>query len=476
MAEGTYTQLNNTGPSNRGARPRVGFGRGLILPASLPAATGYVGSPGRGRGIATNSDGGGTSLLVGQVTQTPLTSTPIHHQSSETESTLRHLGVLIAELGKHIGDSVTARLLSDSNTTNCQGRDGGCTQACGATVDLAQLNKVLKSDSKEPPIFRGDGTDKCSVHEWVDLMSVYLKKKCVDAADQSVEIMGKLMGRARDVVRIGIRSDPSLSVEQHPDTIYAILKQHFSDLSYSCMPLADFYSTLPRAHESPIDYWVRLNKAADVAEECLQRQGKSMGDLNKEVALMFVRHCNEPSLSVVFKSKLADSWTAKEVQQRIDEYHRETKSRPIKPAADRFARQAVVVVSDDRQEAGVSGPDIALQSHKQGMGQHQQSVELASIQSSMDKMAHMLSEVLSNLTAPAKSPSYKGHKSSSQKKASGPGGCSICSDSSHSTIAHCRLHRLCFLCHRPGHMKQQCPDTSASTPQPAPVSPFHLEN
>ncbi len=105
------------------------------------------------------------------------------------------------------------------------------------------------------------------------------------------------------MVKIGICSNPSLNVEQHPDTIYAILKQHFSDLSYSCMLLTDFYSTLPRAHESPIDYWVQLNKASDVAEECFQRQGKSTENLSKEVAMMFVRHCNEPSLSVVFKSK-----------------------------------------------------------------------------------------------------------------------------------------------------------------------------
>lgn len=147
-------------------------------------------------------------MLVGQVTQT----TSLVRQRV-------HMCVFFTELGRHTGDSVTARLLSDS-----QGRDGGCTQACGTSVDLAQLNKVLKSDSKEPPIFRGEGTDKCSIHEWVNLMSVYLKKKCVDIVDQSDEIMGKLMGAARDVVRIGICSDPSLSVEQHPDTIYAILK------------------------------------------------------------------------------------------------------------------------------------------------------------------------------------------------------------------------------------------------------------
>lgn len=59
-------------------------------------------------------------------------------------------------------------------------------------------------------------------------------------------------------------------------------------------------------------------------------------------------NCNEPSLSVVFKIKLADSWTAKEVQERIDKYHRELKSKPV---ANGFPRQAVTVVSEDMQGA-----------------------------------------------------------------------------------------------------------------------------
>lgn len=56
---------------------------------------------------------------------------------------------------------------------------------------------------------------------------MYLKKKNVNITNQPDEIMGKLMGRARDVVRKGIRSDSSLSAEQQPDAIYTILKQHF---------------------------------------------------------------------------------------------------------------------------------------------------------------------------------------------------------------------------------------------------------
>ena len=56
-------------------------------------------------------------------------SSPIHPQPSETGATLKHLGVLITELGKQIGDSVTARLLSDKETMNSQSKEGKCAQA-----------------------------------------------------------------------------------------------------------------------------------------------------------------------------------------------------------------------------------------------------------------------------------------------------------------------------------------------------------
>lgn len=223
-------QPSRAGLEDMAARPVSGYGRGVAFRSDLAPVPGFVGPVGDG----LDMDGAG--LSVGQDTQPPYTSTPIHPQPSETDRTLRHLGVLITELGKHIGDSVTARLLSDRDNTN----DQRCAQACGTTVDIVQLSMALKSDGKEPPIFRGEASDKCSVHEWVDLMSVYLKRKNVTIESQSDEIMARLLGRARDVVRIGLRSDPSLSAEDKPDAIYAILKQ-LSDQSYSCMPLADFF-------------------------------------------------------------------------------------------------------------------------------------------------------------------------------------------------------------------------------------------
>lgn len=65
-----------------------------------------------------------------------------------------------------------------------------------------------------------------------------------------------------------------LDVKQNPDLIYHILLQYFSDTS--CLPLEDFYSTKPKLREDPVDYRIRLNKAADLADEGLHRQGGRM--------------------------------------------------------------------------------------------------------------------------------------------------------------------------------------------------------
>ncbi|KAJ8388351.1 hypothetical protein AAFF_G00135050 [Aldrovandia affinis] len=47
-----------------------------------------------------------------------------------------------------------------------------------------------------------------------------------------------------------------------------------------------------------------------------------MEDLNKQVTMMFVRNFPDPALTMVFKCKLVENWTAKEVQERIDEHQR----------------------------------------------------------------------------------------------------------------------------------------------------------
>ena len=74
--------------------------------------------------------------------------------------------------------------------------------------DISGMGLVLKSDVKAPGFFRGDGSEKCTVQEWEELMLVYMRRKGFNTQEQSDEVLSKLMGRARDVVRVGLRSDP----------------------------------------------------------------------------------------------------------------------------------------------------------------------------------------------------------------------------------------------------------------------------
>lgn len=97
--------------------------------------------------------------------------------------------------------------------------------------------------------------------------------------------------------------------------------QHFSTSHCSSVLVADFYSTLPKEQERPYEYWLRLNRATDVAASCLKEQGKMFDNPSVEVTRMFIRHCPSRDLALSFRSKTIDKWTAREVQEVLDEYH-----------------------------------------------------------------------------------------------------------------------------------------------------------
>lgn len=67
--------------------------------------------------------------------------------------------------------------------------------------------------------------------------------------------------------------------------MFDILKQHFGDSVTSFMPLANFYDTKPCPTETAVDYWIRLNKAIDIAMEGLQKQGKTLDNPSCEVTV-----------------------------------------------------------------------------------------------------------------------------------------------------------------------------------------------
>ncbi|KAK6488047.1 hypothetical protein HHUSO_G9392, partial [Huso huso] len=240
------------------------------------------------------------------------------------------IGDLITQIAQQIGQSISAQLRRDN-----KGREGRSTQAQSIGADqpltdspllnLTGVKLVMQSDVKEPPCFRGDGSDKHLVHEWEELMEVYLRKRGVPVQEQSQEIISRLMGKAKDIIKITLRSNPSLKPNENPKVITDILKQHFSEMTYSSMPLADFYSTLPVAGENAMDYWIRLNKAVDVADEGLKRQGESMGTPaagDKDVC----QALPGPLFAAVMKFKTADKWMASEIQEHLDEYQTEMKA------------------------------------------------------------------------------------------------------------------------------------------------------
>lgn len=183
----------------------------------------------------------------------PTASTP----SNDDGNVTRQLRDLICELGSQIGDSIASRLLA-SNNANISTIPPPASSArpghSNAGLSLSNVNLVVKSDVKEPPMFRGDGTDRYNVQEWIEIMDLYLRKKDCLETDQADEILSHLLGRAKSIVKVRLKSSPSAHVSS--ETIYDVLKRYFSDSPASCQPLADFYATCPKVNECPVDFWV----------------------------------------------------------------------------------------------------------------------------------------------------------------------------------------------------------------------------
>ena len=103
-----------------------------------------------------------------------------------------------------------------------------------------------------------------------------------------------------------------------------------------------------------MDYWVRLNTAAEQADHHLKMQGRELEITSAEISMMFIRNCNDPELASVFKGKPVGRWTAMEVQEAIDEYQREHvfKRKSGKGRPTQVAAAAVFSMVDIKEEVG----------------------------------------------------------------------------------------------------------------------------
>ncbi|KAF4097450.1 hypothetical protein G5714_021458 [Onychostoma macrolepis] len=112
-----------------------------------------------------------------------------------------------------------------------------------------------------------------------------------------------------------------------------------------------------------MDYWIRLNKAVDVAEECLKRQGRNLEGPSKDVTMMFVKHCPDPALSAVLKFKTADKWKASEIQERLDDHQTQLKiqqqwARSKHSGVERYATANVQAAAIDESTQSRASPSL----------------------------------------------------------------------------------------------------------------------
>lgn len=485
-----------TGVFDRDMYATAGFGRGRLFRDEVQ-------SPDVG--------GLGTPRACSSRVQFPPSLSPSEQRTTSASSD--DVRALITELASQIGQSIADQLQRNSDVTahDTSVKKGGSQPEQQPTeFNLSVVRLVMQSDAKEPPIYRGDSSDKCSVREWVEMVGAYFRKSNVPVHLQLQEILAKLRGKARDVVRVTLRHNSDAT----PDFVYDILKQHFSELTYSSMPMADFYNTRPLRDEGVMDYWIRLNNAIDIADECLKRQKRSVEDPGREVCMMFIKFCPDPILSNRLSFKAAEEWTTSEVQERIDAYQRELRMRTltsshtpqrhivthtqsamsrepelsqpapaepqfqlpfsqgfVPPQATMFANASVQTptsqLSPLAEQFVPNSPAVHLPqpSHAQSVPQYAQSpacfqahqsshappatatVGVNSMNALISLLDHLV--VRQNVQAPAQEPSYA--PMPFQRRS-----CRVCDDVRHSTLAHCRRENLCLACFAPGHWKKDC--------------------
>lgn len=429
----------------------VGRGRGIpALRFDSPVQRGdvHVVDDSQGATAAPVVSGDRASSHSYHTEHTPITQvidTPSSASTHQPTMLMSQMSDIIRDVGQQLADSILARL-SPNHTAPTPSISQAQVTSTSQGLDLSQVQFVSRRKVKEPPPFRGDSTDTVNAREWVDLMRDYVKKTNIKVEHQAEEILTHLRGRARDVVKFGTRNS-SINVVQNPEAIYGLLCKHFVTVPCSPLPLADFYTTLPKSGEDAYDYWLRLNRAADVATDRLKEQGKTLDSLVLEATRMFIRNCPSKELAMTFRSKTIDKWSAEEVQAVLDEYHSEVSSRGGAAAVSRKPDNHAHVNRIGLMEAEGPSPD-----KQDSLGaKTSESLALEHVISMLEKV--LLDKPTTTQAASNKQPRPKLHRI--EGLSSLP--CTVCGDATHSALSHCRDNRLCFQCHSPHHSRRNCP-------------------
>lgn len=426
--------------------PPVGRGRGLLSPGKTfvndtPRATSKI----------------QFVLDDGRDKHEPTHSTPT---DSSEHTTTHQLRELIGELGSQIGESIASRFLACQPALSSQALPYKSLRAESftATADASQISLIVRPDIKDPSIFRGDGTDKYSIHEWIDTVDVYLQKRDLPPCEQAEDVLNHLCGKAKSIVKVGLKSSSISNIPVAPETVYNILWRYFSDTPSSCLPLADFYATQPKAKETLVDYWIRLNTAAEVADRHLKCQGGKMDNMDSEIAMMFVRNCPDPNLASVFKCKPTSKWSLADVQEAIDEHQRECQAKKTTTTLTNAhaLRVATAVTASEPLEydAEYTNVNTAKLSDpvKPGTAVGSESSALERVLSMLERVLEHTNQTALSATRPETAPFSYGSP------------CRVCRQTSHSTRTHCMREKRCLECLETGHQRKDCPKGSSNRP------------
>lgn len=136
----------------------------------------------------------------------PTAHIPANSLSATPDMSIPALSDLITHIAHQVGRSISAQLRGESQTnegSQVRVQNPGTGQSLvDSTLNLTGVKLVMQSDVREPPVYRGDGSDKLSVHEWEELMDSYLRKRSKKLGEQHQEMLSRLMGKAKDIVRI----------------------------------------------------------------------------------------------------------------------------------------------------------------------------------------------------------------------------------------------------------------------------------
>ncbi|XP_054647797.1 uncharacterized protein LOC129189766 [Dunckerocampus dactyliophorus] len=428
------------------------FGRGRGMMPCTPIA-----APGRGRGgflFIPDSSTPGPDPALSTDGSCGVTCVDVAHASKldDSHGSEEFLAGMASKIGLSIGESIASCIESRLNCVVGASVQGS---SSNAAPDASLVNVVVRSEIKEPVSFKGDGSDTLTVWEWEAIMMSYMRKKGLPVAKQAEEVLSKLVGRAHEVVRVGVRSKPSVLLSAGPDPIFEILKEHFSDTVCTGMPLADFYATLPNAGEHSFDYWLRLNRAMEVTEDCLRRQNKTFDNLTRDLTAMFIRHCPNPELSLIFKCKPLQQWTACEVHEKLVEHSRNQRL-SVQP-------KRVTTITSKLQEVSPRvhhvTPEYKITSPSMPGGALAKDPQVEGSADRLDRIIAMLEQVLTQRpqqTRRVDGPALQTRRSQAAVVRP-PVICLICGNVGHDTHSHCRANRLCFGCFAPNHTRAECP-------------------